>query len=77
MMSNTIHALVKSYEGKRYLWLYKYGCLVDHLYIDPCYDAIAWNSRHGMRKADTVTADNGEMYDIWKGNGYANAIPCA
>ena len=45
------------------------------VYIDRAHDAIYWAARHGMTITDTVTAENGERFDIYTGRGLGCAIP--
>ena len=52
-----------------------YTGLLASILIAPEYDAAEWNIRHGMEKVDTLTAEDGKVYDIYYGNGYISAVP--
>ena len=57
------------------IWGRNRSGLLASILIAPEYDAADWNIRHGMKKVDTLTAEDGNDYDIYCGNGYISAVP--
>ena len=52
------------------------GAMVVHYHIDRTYYGPEWCQKHGMVITDTIEADNGEKFDIWRrGNESVCAIP--
>jgi len=58
------------------LWIYAGGHLIETLPIDKTFDAVYWARRLKMEKAETVTAETGEQFTIYrKGTELHTAIP--
>ena len=59
------------------LWLYRNGTMFMGVTIDRTRSAKEWAERFGMKKCESITADTGEKFDIYRNDerGLANAIP--
>ena len=66
---------VKKCEGfNDSLLIYDSGSLVEMITIDRTFYGPEWNEKHGMIITETIEADDGMQYDIWR---RSNELVCA
>ena len=60
------------------LWIRRGGVL-SIISIDRTYDALYWMNRHEMTRRYSITAENGEIFDIYQNDQYDRicAVPAA
>lgn len=59
------------------LWMYSNGYMYSSPRIDYTVDAEYWCKRLDMTARETVTADNGKRYTIWRRTGTEIELECA
>lgn len=57
------------YGGGEELRISRNGCTMELVSIDRTYYGPEWCQNHGMRVTETITADTGEKFDIWRLEG--------
>ena len=58
--------VLRGYGGKDDLRIFRNGQTTDIISIDRTYYGREWCEKHGMVITETVEADSGEMFEIWR-----------
>ena len=66
-------AILSPYSGN--LWIYSWGSLIESLNVDRSFSGYWWCLSHGLKVVGQVATEDGARFDIWKGRGYACAVP--
>lgn len=65
-MTTTAKVKKTYFDGGEELMIYRNGSLTELISIDRTFYGPEWNEKHGMVITETVDADNGEKFDVWR-----------
>jgi len=70
----TTAKVLSTYSGGDELRIFRNGCTTEFISIDRTFYGPEWCRNHGMVVTETVKADSGEKFDIWR---LENRLVCA